>query len=540
MSIGERIKNMIGIEGSVKDTILPMAAYNALNISDAGADQLRTLYYQTFLTYVEGLSPGRTGLVLLFRSIWDAMIDPFLGLMSDRTRSRWGKHRIYFLIGAVPFGLTCFLLWNSFGISGTGNAGNVMLYYVIVNMLFTGANSFLVVPHQAMLPELAPGYFQRTQYISMGWIFNSLGQGPTFMLAAALLGLMETQQFTPALRPTFMRMGLILGIVFIFPILITALGTKEKSSKDLQLPPMDAKFFVNEYRSVFKSRAYVQFIKMSFLEFFAAAMFLNTSQYFILETAGAGQHFNMIMMLRGLAEMTAFPLNYGLTKRVGKEKMAWFTSPFLALSLLLTFTIGRQGTGTIPFMLIALFAQEMMFPFGRSGIGFAVDNFRPDVTDVDEMIFGRRREGVMAAINSFIRLASRGFLQFIIGIILEFFGIQGGAAGYENEPMFRARAANIVGPVLGGPNAGMRLVRGVLPMIFVGCAMLALRRFRMTKEDLVRIQELIREKHETGNASAAPEEIARMEEITGQKWEDMWIGQVNKAEDIICLTNSAD
>jgi len=521
MRIGNRIKNAIGIEGSVKDSLLPMMAYNSYNISWAGNNQLQ-VFYTMFLARVEGLGLARTGTIVLFRSLVDAFIDPFLGMMSDRTRSRWGKHRPYIFLGALPFGITCFLMWTSFGISDSGNVGRLMLYYILANMLFMAVNSFINVPHTAMLPELAPDYFQRTQYISVQYIFNSVGMLPAQLLAAAFLGFTTTAEFSPSLRPTFRTMALIFSVVSIFPILATALFTKEKSSENLQRPDMNIRFLVREYRSVFHNRAFVQFFVMRFLLVFGTRFFTSgiTRNFFITETAGAGEFLVLITFWAGAAEMLAFPLNYGLTKKIGKAKMGWATIPFWFASLALTLFIG-------PNMLPLLFVQELLAPFGSSGINWAVQNIQPDVTDVDEMITGRRREGAMTAVDNLIRTSTEGVLTYIIGIILEFFGIEGSVSGYEGDGvMFSARAANIVGPRWGGPNAGMRLVRGVLPMIFIGLTMLALRRFTMTKDDHKLIQELIKEKHENGMVEITDKQKARMEEIAGQKWEDMWIGRV--------------
>ncbi len=533
MTIGERIKKAIGVEGSTSQALLPMLAYNSFHISSAGASYLTSLYYSAFLTYVEGLSLAQAGTVLLFKSLWDAAIDPFIGLLTDRTRSRMGKHRIYIFFAAIPFGITYFMLWTSFGASGSGRSNTIILYYIFANVLFTTANSFIYVPHNAMLPELAPGYFQRTQYISMGYLMNSTGMFPSFLVAGAFLGMIKTQEFNAELRPVFLKMGLLLGVVYILPILATAIFTKEKSSKDMVVQPVDGKYVIGEYKQVFKNKAFVQYFAISFLLMFGTAFFANSKTYFIYEIADAKQYLNLLVFWAGIAEMTAFVPNYALTKKFGKAKMAWFTLPFLFVSLALSFVIGRQtGTG-IPWMVVALFAQEMLYPFGISGISFAIQNISPDVTDVDEMVTGRRREGVIAAINNFIKISTGGLLQFLVGIILEWFGVSvKDAQGNAKPTMFSARATSLFGSKLGGPSAGLRLVHGALPMMFTLLSMLALRKYTMTRDEHKRIREAIALKHAQQNGEALPENIPelteaeqqRLSEIAGLPWESMWIG----------------
>ncbi|MCL1952533.1 MAG: MFS transporter [Oscillospiraceae bacterium] len=528
MSIGSRIKQIVGIEGDTKEALVPMLAYNAEALSSSGSSQLTALYYQQYLDRVEGLGTARAGVVLLFKSLWDAVIDPFLGLMADRTRSKWGRHRIYILLGAIPFGLAFFMIWNSFGLSSGAGEGRVMRYYIFANILYTGVSSFITVPHTAMLPEIAPGYFQRTQFKSVEYIMNFLGMSGTFLLAGAFLGVVKTQDFTPALRPTFLKMGLILGVVFIFPTLACALLTKEKSSKNMLFPPVDLKYLLNEYRLVFRNRAWVQYFLMSLLYLLSVSFFASSRQYFLYETADAASQMNLLNLFVGIAEPLAFPLNYALTKKFGKAKMAWFTTPFLLLSLGLVFVTGRQGPGGgIPWMTVSLFAQEMLHPFGISGIAFSAQNIQPDTTDVDELITGRRREGVIATFSAFVKQSAQGLVQFFIGVLLEWFGVEA-RAGDKRNVLFQARAATLLGPKWGGPDAGTRFVHGFLPLAFAALSLLALRKYKMTKHDHELIRRVIAQRHAQGHAEVTEAERAKLEEIAGQKWEHMWVGSCQR------------
>lgn len=133
--MGEWLKRLVGVEGSFKEAILPMMGYNSASILFGGGGHIISLYFMSFLTEVEGLNTGQAGLVILFGLVWDAITDPAMGLITDRTRSRFGRHRLYILIGIAPVALSYFMLWNSFGISALGKSSVTMTYYIIAYML---------------------------------------------------------------------------------------------------------------------------------------------------------------------------------------------------------------------------------------------------------------------------------------------------------------------------------------------------------------------------------------------------------------------
>ena len=186
-AFAQRVKKAIGVEGDTKKVLFPMLNYTAANISTSGAGYFFTLYYIPFLVYVEGLSPTQVGLIILIKSVWDAITDPLMGVITDRTRSRFGKHRVYVIAAVIPFAVTFFMTWYSFGLSGQASSNAVMLYYIAAYVLYSTATTVLTVPHTAMLPEMAPDYFLRTQYNSVGYLMNSAGMVPTFILASLVL-----------------------------------------------------------------------------------------------------------------------------------------------------------------------------------------------------------------------------------------------------------------------------------------------------------------------------------------------------------------
>ena len=521
MSIGEKIKQAVGIEGNVKETLLPMFNYASKNIGDAAQSQVIGDHYLPFLTMIEGLSPGTATIIAFLRSIWDAIIDPFIGFMVDRTHSRLGKHRFYVILVAVPVCVTFAMRFTSFGLSGREGAyGKLLAYHLCIGLAYALFNSILDIAHSSMLPTLAKGYFERTQYTSMQYIMNSVGMVPAQLFGAAMVGIKTTKDFDPSMRPTLFKMGLIVGLVGILPILYSGLATKERSSKDEVFPPLDVKAFFHEFALVFKNRAFRQYFSMTFLYLFGSSFFGVSKPFFLKEVARRWDKRSQLDLWRGGFEMAMFPINYAITKKFGKQKNALFTLPLLFVSFFLGFFIAPQAPGSTALsVLVMLFVREISYIVGYSGYGFMVSNIYPDVTDVDEMITGRRREATISTFSSFIKTMTSGFMASVVGILLEWFGV---AQESTKVPLFSARAMNLYGGFT--TSFGLKLSNAFLPIIFLGLSLVSLRKYKMTRQDHELIRRVIAQKHEEGKAEVSETERAKLEEIAGQPWDMMWVG----------------
>jgi len=97
--------------------LLGKIAYASGDIYGGGSFLIVGLLLLVFLTKVEGLSGAWAGIIIFVGKAWDAVTDPLMGMLSDRTKSKYGRRRFYFLIGAIPVFLSWVMLWYSFGIT---------------------------------------------------------------------------------------------------------------------------------------------------------------------------------------------------------------------------------------------------------------------------------------------------------------------------------------------------------------------------------------------------------------------------------------
>lgn len=502
---GNKLKNAAGIEGNFGTYIKPMASYTCANITLGGAWYPINLYHQQYLSFVEQMPTHITGTISMINGIIDAVSDVLMGLITDRTRSRFGKHRIYVLIGAIPFFFAYIMKWSSFGISSLNNMNLNFIYYLITSFIYSTSFTMMSVPHVAMLPTIEPDYFRRTQYKMVEYMFNSVGQIISFVFMGISLGGFNLPDPSPNDRGKYLICGIVLAVWFVWSPILSFFTCPEPSSLSLHKEPINWRFLFNEYYLVFRNRSFRQYFLMSIFNSFRASFYSYSDQYFILSIADKYSHFNILTTVAGAAEFMGSPFIYFLTRFFDKRTAGLMMTPLMIIGLVINlFTTHKTPV-------IFLYIAAIFYNFGFSGPGFALETIQPDITDVDELITGRRREGVIATFRSFVSKTISSFMTGILGFSLKFFGYD-----VTKKKPFEQTAKTTF---------GLRLNFSIMPIIFGVVTLILIKRFTMTQQDHKDIQRLIKEKHENGSVSVTQQQINRLEKISGVKWNEMWIGQ---------------
>jgi len=129
-----------------------------------------------YYTDVAGINPALSGVALMVGKLtWDAFNDPLFGYWSDRTRSRFGRRRIYMLIGAVPLGIAAWIIFSlPKGLTGVPAFFAVLLSFWLVDTFHT----MTATPYYALTPELTRDYTERASLTSIRMVYNVVGYNP--------------------------------------------------------------------------------------------------------------------------------------------------------------------------------------------------------------------------------------------------------------------------------------------------------------------------------------------------------------------------
>src|SRR5574344_1872094 len=141
------------------------------------------MYLLFFYTKVFGISPAAAGTMFLLTRIWDAVNDPMMGLIADRTQTRWGKYRPYILWGAIPFALIGIMTFYTPSWGENARLAYAYITYTFMMMVYTVVN----VPYASLLGVMSPLPKDRNTLSSFRMFFAYLGSFITFMVLQPLV-----------------------------------------------------------------------------------------------------------------------------------------------------------------------------------------------------------------------------------------------------------------------------------------------------------------------------------------------------------------
>ena len=200
-------------------------AYGAGDFGPAIAANILVFYLLFFLTDVAGLPPGLAGSVLMIGKIFDAINDPIVGILSDRTQTRWGRRLPWMLLGIIPFSILNWAEWliPTFSENPQWNQWALFAYYVLIGIGFNLSFTIVNLPYTALTPELTQNYNERTRLNSFRFAFSIGGS-----ILSLLLYITVTASLPDQPQWQFFLIGLLLSVWATIALCWSALGLQER------------------------------------------------------------------------------------------------------------------------------------------------------------------------------------------------------------------------------------------------------------------------------------------------------------------------
>jgi oligogalacturonide transporter len=387
--------------------ILPLwrkIGYGLGDIYGGGSMIVVSFYYLIFLTDVIRISPALAGTVILISKVYDSITDPFEGVLSDRTRTPWGRRRPYLIAGVPLVFLSFFALFYPINL-----AEEIQRFIFVIStyLFFSTIISIVMLNYNALQSEMTLDYNERTSLSSIRIFFSTLSS-----IIAALIPLEIVKQFTDV-RQGYVVMGLVFGAFFALPLIATIFAARERP--EFQRPP--EKFnWRRAFIEPFQLRTFVYALVMYLLAFVAIDAVSSIVVFYMKYYLGRGDEANYVTGTLLVIQVVSLPFYTMLSKRTSKRTGYIVGALIWAVAMLTSFLVTPGGASISVYILAAVVG------FGTGGIVVMMYAIFPDIPDIDELKSGERREGIYAAMITFMRKLSSALAIFMVSTSLDFAG----------------------------------------------------------------------------------------------------------------------
>ncbi|MGI6668561.1 MAG: MFS transporter [Acetivibrionales bacterium] len=479
------------------------------DIYGGGAFLIFSMLYMNFLVIVESLPVFLASAIIFAGKIWDAVTDPIVGNLSDRTRSKYGRRRFYFLIGIAPVFISFVMMWYSFGITGETAR---FIYHLIAYMLFGTAFTIVMVPYNAILPEMTDDYNERTSYTTTRMAFSAGTSILAAVIPSIIIKSVGGDVNGPQQKPGYLAMAVVFGIVFALCWLLTFFGTHER--KDI---PQPESFSIRKWFSVFQNKTYRIFLGIFITVQVAIDLLLALFVFYIDIVVLQYKNYEVIMGALLVFQLLFMFLHNRIAQAKGKHYPLYAGIPVWILTSVFFSFINHETP------LFVLCIMAVFIALGAAAGNLATWSMLSDIYDVDELMTGKRREGIYSGVTTFMRKFSSAIAVLLLGLGLSLSGFN------QDEYNISRSAGNFFDPMeyaTSSVSSTIKWMFVIIPVVFLTAALLFALRYKL---DCRRFNMVINgvKKLKSGMSPAEfdDEEKAVYELLTGKPVESLWGGR---------------
>lgn len=455
----------------------------AYGIGAVGKDMVYALsatyvmyYYQDLL----GLDAAFVGLILMLARVFDALNDPFMGILVTKTRSRFGRFTPWLLSGTVLNALVLYAMFAAPKLEGT----SLMAYFAIIYTLWGMTYTMMDIPFWSMIPAVTEAPADRERLSVVGRTCAGFG------FALVQMGTLMAVQFLGggSERAGFARVAQVIAALFILAELMVCFSVRERRSSK-----MEATSVRDMFRALFSNHQAMVTVLTILLTNSALYITSNLVIYFFKYDLGGlhwKAHYTLFTTVGGAAQILGMMALYPLLRKKLSNPTIFKLSLGMAgfgYALLLTLSLTGLG-GVLPLLCVC-----GVFIFAANGLQSVLTTiFLSTSADYGEYCTGRREESVIFSMQTFVVKAASGFSVFISGLGLSLIGLTGNAAE-TGEIVAQSPSALL----------GLRLLMTILPALGLTAAFIFFaRKFKLTDTEAERLAAALKQRRTAPNREA--------------------------------------
>jgi GPH family glycoside/pentoside/hexuronide:cation symporter len=376
--------------------------YSLSNLGTSLSSFVVSTYVGYFYIAVIGLPPRWVGWGLFLFSWWNALNDPLVGWLSDRTHTRWGRRVPYIGLLALPLALTFAAIWRPPVGGGQVGVAAYMLGAITINDLLYSMVALNVV---ALLPEMFPALKERAA--ANGW-----------RQAMGLAGMLLGAATAPVIAEHFGwgATGLILGAAVGFCLLLSLIGIREHRVYAQARGPG----LLQAFKDVVRQRPFLIFLGLSFLGRLALTTVTATVPFYAGYALGLGPRGAPWLLGSALlAAAVAMPAWVKLLARWGARRTLFAAELLVGLAFLPLLSARSRDAAVVTCVAAG---------FAVAGLLITPDVMLADVVDADHVATGRRQEGTYFGFTNLVNRLPNVLQALFIGEMLTWAGFDANLA----------------------------------------------------------------------------------------------------------------
>ncbi len=387
-------------------------------------DTASNLFFQTFVLFllyfytdVFGLPAAAVGTMFLVTRIWDAFFDPIIGMIADRTHTRWGKFRPFLLWFALPFGVIGILTFTTPGFDTSGKLIYAYVTYSLMMMLYSAIN----VPYSALMGVITPNSEQRTVLSSYRFVSAFAGGFIVQALTMSLVGYFGKGNESLGWQ---WAMGCLSGLAFVL-FMVTFMTTEERV-----FPPKGQKAnFKHDLRDLFSNKPWLLIAGATVFQLMYIVMRSSSIMYYFKYYVG-DQTFNIfgsVINLSFAGFASSFMLTGTVATIIGAILTKWFSRVFDKKNTYLWFLIASALLNTLfyfmkPQNVLMIYTLNLLVSFFFGPVSVLQWAMYTDTADYSEWKNTRRATGLVMAASLFSLKLGLTLGGAVVGWILAYHG----------------------------------------------------------------------------------------------------------------------
>ena len=407
--------------------------------------------FMVILVQSLGMSPVLWGLIFFIPKLVDAITDPLMGFISDRTVSRWGKRRPYVFIGAIISGLSYMMMWQ---LSAENTEMYNFWYFLGWSCIFFIGMTIFSVPYVAMGYEMSSDFHERTRLMAVSqWI----GQWAWVIAPWFWIVLYDPDWFasaTEGARYLSIWVGGVCMILALVPAFFCTYTNTEASDQQQATEQKTFRETMGEFVQgiviTLRNKPFQKICLSTFLIFNAFNMVAGFSWFIIVyymnggDPGLAGKWPTLFGCISALCTcFLVIPIVNWFSQKFGKRTAFLYSQSLSVLGYCMFWWSFSPENPWLMFVPIPLYA------FGIGGLFTIMMSMTADICDMDELETGQRREGTFGAIYWWMIKFGLAFAGLASGLILSFIGFDNSVAAQSEETLTQLRFAFIGIPIAG-------------------------------------------------------------------------------------------